>query len=398
VKLVVVVAALAACNSNEGAVSSGTQSLRIELVSPADPGDVNHRMPGSPAPSVIVNVTALDVDGNLDPTFDRDVYAYAQFLGTLTPDLGSVDPLATFHVTQGKSTDQEIQLPIVFGPTTIWIDDGQNDDPTYATGTSPTLWFNDPFIKDIQQPANEQAIDALSNAPLDSKNVQVNASRYGANGRLVITSVFAQGYTVADVNCKDAAGTPPCVAGNYDAVEVFSFSAPLDADGRFLKEGQVIDGFAGGVSEFDGLTEIGFPQTFVNADPVDVNTMREPTPVKVDASTWFLPLTDPSGGMIQFERQEALPIEIDGAKVCNLDSDFDTFNQWKLDPSGVGGDCSSAKNLVNVITAGVISDLDPSTLVGQTLPKVVGILRPLNIGSFNVWIIYPRSHADLTLQ
>ena len=48
----------------------------------------------------------------------------------------------------------------------------------------------------------------------------------------------------------------------------------------------------------------GPSKTFVNADPVDVNTMREPTPVKVDPSTWFLPLSDPSGGMIQFERQE----------------------------------------------------------------------------------------------
>jgi hypothetical protein len=28
----------------------------------------------------------------------------------------------------------------------------------------------------------------------------------------------------------------------------------------------------------------------------------------------------------------------------------------------------------------------------------VGTLRPVNIGSFNVWIVYPRSAADLTLQ
>ena len=37
-------------------------------------------------------------------------------------------------------------------------------------------------------------------------------------------------------------------------------------------------------------------------------------------------------------------------------------------------------------------------IVGRTLPRVVGVLRPVNIGSFNVWIIYPRSTADLTLQ
>jgi hypothetical protein len=36
--------------------------------------------------------------------------------------------------------------------------------------------------------------------------------------------------------------------------------------------------------------------------------------------------------------------------------------------------------------------------VGKTLPRLVGNLRPINIGSFNVWIIYPRSAADFTLQ
>ena len=37
---------------------------------------------------------------------------------------------------------------------------------------------------------------------------------------------------------------------------------------------------------------------------------------------------------------------------------------------------------------------DPMTLVGKTLTKVVGTLRPVNIGTFNVWIVYPRSAAD----
>ena len=39
---------------------------------------------------------------------------------------------------------------------------------------------------------------------------------------------------------------------------------------------------------------------------------------------------------------------------------------------------------------------DPAAAVGQTLPRVVGILRPVNIGSFNVWIIYPRAMSDLS--
>ena len=77
-----------------------------------------------------------------------------------------------------------------------------------------------------------------------------------------------------------------------------------------------------------------------------------------------------------------------------LDEDFDTFKQWKLDPNGAGGDCSNNDNVLNVITTG-ISAIDPGSLVGKTLPKVVGVLRPVSIGSFNVWIIFPRSADDV---
>src|SRR5262249_41267945 len=153
---------------------------------------------------------------------------------------------------------------------------------------------------------------------------------------LVLTSVFAQGYTVADVNCADAMGNPPCVAGPYDSLEVFTFSAARDQEGRFVQEGQVIDGFAGGMSAVNGLTQVGVPQTFVNDAP-GVNKAREPVPVKVDPATWFLGVSDPSGGMLNFEKNEAGPIEIDNGMVCPLDADYATYKQWKLDPNGMGG-------------------------------------------------------------
>jgi hypothetical protein len=254
---------------------------------------------------------------------------------------------------------------------------------------SPTLWYRDPFIADIQTPSSETAVDAYSNSPLNGKNIAVDTSRYGANGAMVVTSVFAQGYTVADVQCG-ANMTPPCVADNYDYVEVFSFSAPVDQHAQFLSEGQVIAGFAGGISEFDGLTEIGFPQTFVAGAPV-VNKALEPPVVKIDMS-WF------STNKIFFERNEAGAIEVDGGVVCPLDADYTTYKQWKVDPSGVGDAATcGGKNVINVISSGVTT-VDPGTLVGKTVPRIVGMLRPVNIGSFNVWIIYPRSDADITVN
>jgi hypothetical protein len=384
---VVAAAALGGCTDTLPPIT-GTTSIEVTLVSPADPGSTTNRLPDT-ARTVVVNLQAKDADGHDDPSYAKPVQVYVHYLGTLTPYLTG-QPLQTITMTAGQATNQTIMLPPVFGPTTIWFDDGQSPDATFATGISPTLWYRDPYIADIETPASETALDAFSNSPLVGKNVAVNASRHGATGTLVVTSVFAQGYTVADVACAGVK-TPPCTAMDYDYVEVFSFSAPTDQFARFLKEGQVIDGFAGGISEFNGLTEIGFPQTFAYDDPPTVDPALEPPPAVLDA-TWF------SANKINFERNEGGAIEIDGGKVCPLDDDYTTYKQWKIDPAGVAdGAACGGKNLINVITSGVV-EIDPGTLVGKALPRVVGILRPVNIGSFNVWIIYPRSMADLTIN
>ena len=381
---------------------SGTQSIHVELVAPADPGAIDHRLTDN-QPTVTLNLTAYDAESNVDPSFERPVHLYVQFLGTLEPLLDDQRLPLVVSMTAGQALGVRAKLPPVFGPTTLWVDDAISINPTYdkptitptyATGTSPELWFHDPYISDIQRPAVETALDALSSSPLENKQITVNSSRYGEVGRLVVTSVFSQGYTVSDVACSDAAGTPPCTAQAYDHVEVFSFSAPRDQNGRLLRQGQVIDGFSGGISEFNGLTEIGFPVTSASAS--DVDPARLPTPVALDPANWFKPLSDPNG-IINFERNEAAPISITGAVVCMLDDDYDKFKQWKLDPTGVGGDCSNRSNVLNVITAGVIGDLDPAALVGKTIPRVVGVVRPVELPGFNVWIIFPRSADDLTL-
>jgi len=384
---------LTGCVDHHAGVT-GTQSIDVALTAPADPGAIDRRLPdGNPAPTI--TLTAYDATGEIDTSFDRDVDVYVQFLGTLTPNFDTTyntgdDPLATIHLTAGVSAPETVALPLVFGPTTLWVDDARSMDPTYATGTSPTLWYRDPYIADIQRPVRETAIDALTVSPLQNKQITINASRYGTRGRLVVTSIFSQGYTVSDAQCADDAGTPPCVAQAYDHLEVFSFSAPRGGNGRLLEVGQTIDGFSGGISEFNGLTEIGFPVTFGGSD--EVNPARVPAPVKLDLA-WFSSLSDPAG-RINFERNEAGAIEVDNGVVCTLNqSDMDR-NQWRLDPSGTG-DCGS--NVITVVTAGVVNGFDPAARAGQTLPRVVGMLRPVEIGNFNVWIIFPRSAADMTL-
>ncbi len=404
-RLVLITLLAVGCTEHRGHGLDGTQSLAVTLVAPADPGAIDRRLPDTER-TVVVHLTARDADNELDPSFTKQVRVYTQFLGTLTPVLEQVPP-TTIMVTDGVAMNQTITLPPrVFGPTTLWIDDGEGSGAEYVpgrvAGASATLWFRDPYIADLQTPRDEMALDALTRTPLQDKQVTVRGSRHGAHGRLVITSVFAQGYTVSDVACMDAAGTPPCTAQAYDHAMVFTFSAGRGSDGHVLEEGEAIDGFGGGLAEFNGLTEIGFPQTFTppfkdedgdnRNDAID--RARMPAPVVLQTS-WFGGLSDPAG-RINFERNEAGAIEIEDGVVCPLDEDYATFRQWKLDPAGVGGANCNGDNLINVITAGVVPSFDPAAMVGQKLPRVVGILRPVSIGSFNVWIIFPRSMDDLT--
>ena len=397
---------LVGCNTENDAVT-GTQSIRVEIVAPTTTGTVDQRLPDTER-TLTVNLTALDANHDIDTSFADPVRVYAQFLGTLTPDIDQM-PLVTIQLTNGQAMGQVITLPAsVLGPTTLWFDNGTGLGADYeygaVGGTSETLWYRDPYIADLQTPRSETAVDALTITPLTDKQISVSDSRHLARGRLVVTSVFSQGYTVSDVQCADTNGTPPCVAGYYDHAMVFTFSAARDQFGHLLEVGRLVKKFNGGLSEFNGLTEVGFPRTFgpeaEGEEPV-INVARLPAPVRVDAETtvdpdtWFDALST-SEGVINFERNEAGPIEILNAKVCPTDDDYDTYKQWKIDPFAAGT-CTGNK-LISVITQGTDFTTDPKTLVGRVLPRIVGIVRPVNIGSFNVWIIYPRGASDVTLQ
>src|SRR5262249_32919153 len=163
-----------------------------------DPGAIDRRLPDG-LRAITVNLTAYDAEFQIDTSFSREVQVYVQFLGTVTPapvaspstPLG--EPLARIQMVNGKAMAQTGMLPPVSGPTTLWVDDARDAAPTYATGASQTMWFRDPFVADLQTPRDEKAPEALTDSPLENKQVSVSASRYGALGRLVVTSVFSQG-------------------------------------------------------------------------------------------------------------------------------------------------------------------------------------------------------------
>ncbi len=393
---------LGACAVTDPPPITGVQTFQVDLVSPTDPGSETSRMScgsGVAGCSATVNITALDDHNNVVTSYNDTLQVYVQFLGTLSPylcfDTPGCTPLATVPMADGVANNVTIPLHSLFGPTELWFDDGADKNPSFATGTSTTLWYRDPFIADIRT-VDESSLTAYQAIPLENKNVAIGGSRNGSDGRLVVTSVFSQGYTLADVLCGPG-GAPPCAfttnpdpaigAPGYDAVEVFSYSQAEDDYGSAVHEGEVLTGFTGGATEFDGLVEIGFPQTFTSTTP-EVNTALEPPAVPIDI-TWF------SSNMINFNRYQAAALEVDNATMCPIDADYANYKQWKL---AVDGNCAptNSNNWINVITEGVVP-IDPTMCVGKIFPRIVGILRPINIGSFHVWLIYPRSSMDLQL-
>ena len=207
-KLVIAVLVLGGCNTENIAIS-GTQSIKVDIVAPATTGTVDQRLPDTQR-MLTVNLTALDANGEIDTSFADPIRVYAQFLGTLTPDIDQM-PLLTIPMVNGQAMARTITLPnSVLGPTTLWFDNGTGLGTDYAygsvAGTSDTLWYRDPFINDLQTPRSETAVDALTITPLTDKQISVSASRHGARGRLVVTSVFSQGYTASDVQCANADG------------------------------------------------------------------------------------------------------------------------------------------------------------------------------------------------
>lgn len=103
-----------------------------------------------------------------------------------------------------------------------------------STGLSPTFWFHDPTLRDVQSSAS------LLRSPLEGRQVQISS------GTLVVTNVTAGGFYVVDVAANDEDG--------FAGLFVFTFAKPEGVD-----YGDVLCGFSGAVDEHVGHTQLVFP-------------------------------------------------------------------------------------------------------------------------------------------
>jgi phage baseplate assembly protein gpV len=365
--------ALAACVDREAPIS-GTQSLRVTVLSPADTGGPTNRL-ADDARDIVFQVEAIDAKGQVDRTFSGsvDVRVFSQ---------GTVDPLPKPVVIQDGEGDGQTLLPPTFGQTYLWVEDARTDGdrpPTFATGTSPILWYRDPTLEDVSKPGPGQNV--LYDSPLAGKQVNVSVSKFGDAGKLVVTGVYATGFTVSDVTC--AAG--PCAGYPFGHVFVYTYSLPRDDARVAVKVGQTVSYVSGGVSEFNGYTELNFPQTHVLTATPDEALV--PAPVAI-SSDWLLN----TAAMASLEQVEAGLVSVENVTVCSLDSDYTRFGQWKVN---IGLGCGKP---MNVVTQGQVNGFDPTQHVGMPIRRIVGTLRGVNFSSFNVWIVQPRSAADITLE
>ena len=372
------VVALAGC-TDELDLPHATTSLAVQVTAPSSLGSETERL-GDDDRQVVVKITALDEKGQPDPTLTTDLDVYVHFLGTLTPNQAEHVPLLTVPMQAGVA-EATVPLEFAFGATSVWFEDANRAGATFATGVSEPLWFRDPFLEDVSRPVSETRLDSLQRSPLEGKQVKIASSRFGAGGKLIVTGVYAQGYTVSDV--ETATHTAPA----YGHAFIFTFGRPRAADGRSIQVGHRVKQVSGGVSEFNGFTEFNFPTTQLEAG--DPDPALVPAPVVIEGDWLKQQLGE--NGMINLERVESGLVAIEGAKVCDPtgDDDYTTYGQWKLD---VGAGCGLP---YNVITKGQVSDFDPALLAGKTLTRVVGTLKAVSIGSFNVWIVQPRTVDDI---
>jgi hypothetical protein len=358
---------------------TGPSTLRIDIQSPSQRGSETEPLPDE-ARSIALTVQALDAAAAPAPV-DTDVALYLQYLGSLSPRPGS-EPAMWIRLRNGAGA-ATLRLSQVYGPTVLWVEDSHGDAPSYATGTSDPLWFRDPHLEDLSRPAPGRGEEALFRSPLEGKQVRVSRSRHGAAGALVVTGVSAQGYTVSDVRCDSR----PCTTSPYGHMYVFSFSRPVAVDRRPVRVGHRLAWVAGAVTEFNGLTELGYPQTELQPGPPDPDLL--PAPARLDAG--WLQATAGGDRGAALEPLESALVSLEGGVICPVDGEYDKYGQWKID---VGHGC---RRSYSVISRDAVPDLDPTALEGRQVRRIVGVLRAVNLPNMDVWIIEPRGPEDIEL-
>ncbi|MFH1529493.1 MAG: hypothetical protein ABIK09_02030 [Pseudomonadota bacterium] len=126
-------------------------------------------------------------------------------------------------------------------PDCLGATDGQEAPPSWATGLSPTFWFETPAIRHLQYTGD------VASSPLQGSDVTI------ARGRMVVTNVSTSGFFVTDLDQHQQVldnGTP----GYFNSLFVYTFNKPVG-----IRYGDTLCSISGGVVEYQGNTQLKFP-------------------------------------------------------------------------------------------------------------------------------------------
>jgi hypothetical protein len=407
----------AGCTDHRASPTAGqVSSLVMTLKAPVDTGT-----PDTPVMTQTATFDLFAVDEQGMPLAqDLDVQLFLTFGGVKTGALsacGSDDsgtaPIETVHLPGGRIADHTVQLPQAFGATIIWVD----EPVSHATGSSPTIYFRNPFIADVQTPPDINAPNASFCSPFNGKFIIVDHATNPAAGALVVSSVFGNAFAVTDTS-----------AGGYDkfnSMYLFAFGKPPD----YIVPGKVLNSFSGNVSKFVGFTELNFPLYNASDDSTPLAALPPPAVVTQADLTNLPKLIALDAGVVQLTGKQCDPNPPNPQNDPNVQSTIDQWN--KYDEYVLDGDttCSSLTNFGVQLPSKLLGSYDPLMNIGKTM-TITGMLRNnsgqnpeldannMNIacstanpcakgtcvsgicmkGPYNFWTINPRTPEDVVVQ
>ncbi len=268
-------------------------------------------------------------------------------------DASGNKPLETIHVSKGTMSNHTVQLPSAYGSTSIWLDEPKS----HATGASPTIYFRNPFIAEVQTPPDLTAPNATFCSPFNNKFIIIDHAQNG--GQLVVSSVYSSAFVVTDTG-----------ASTFNSIYVFAFGKPPP----YIVPGKVITQLSGNMSKFVGFTELNFPLFTVADRSVPLAPVPAPIVLAPGDLTNVGKLLGADAGLVSYTGTICDPSPPNPTHDANIQKTIDSwnkFNQFVVDNDGT---CASFTNFAVELTAKQMGDFDPTKQVGNQI-TVVGMLQ-----------------------
>ncbi len=409
--LVAAAGALGACIDVHKSPTAGViNSLQLVL---HDPSPDALGTPANPITSMqaTFDVLALDENGQ-QMSIEADVDVFISFGGVKAgatsmcgSDTSGNLPITTLHLSGGQILNQTIQFPTAYGATSIWLDELVS----HATGASPTLYFRNPYIADVQTPADPTATNATFCSEFNNRFITIDHAKAG--GQLVVTSVFIDAFAVTDTGDT-----------NFNNIYLYAFGKPP----TYIVPGKVITSFSGNYSKFVGFTELNFP-LFTAADDT-VPLAPVPDPIQL---AWIdigneMKLLGADAGVVEYTGIICAPAPPNPGNDPNIqktDDSWNKYNQFVVDGNQT---CDSFTNFAVELPSKQFGTFDPIASTNYQL-TVRGMLQnhsgqnpvvnamnqmvscsstqPCATGSciqnycykgvYNFWTILPRDTSDI---